>query len=224
MGLGGFKPFQFDKAWDPKKPFQPGSVGLSLLNLGRDSQNKREVQRVLAGLASLEAARKQSKLGFAQAEQQAKRALPLVRKTFDDARENAMYEATSLKRGIAASEKSRLARADMQLDQTGLGDSSARALMHRGVFGQSAEGYSAIDEAFSQQAEGLAGDEASALGGAYGRIGAIRRGGYEAESELDRQAAELVGGMQTKPQAGLADFIGTFGGLIGGIFGGKGAG
>lgn len=175
-----------------------------LFKQGEDP-GKAQLRQVLAELAR---AKQESAIGYAKAGVQAKKAIPLVSKAFDDASGNSLKLAENTKRQVVQNQDAQLTGAQMQVNGTGYDNSNMGRLAARGVYGDTARALTGIDDLHTQHQGQLALGKATALSGIQGNLADIEAAGANAQSGLSTATSNAIAGVQHIPKKSIWDLIG----------------
>jgi len=171
-----------------------------------EDPGKKQLAQVLALLGQ---AKGESGIGFAKAQAEQRRALPLIKKSYADANANTLKLAENTKRTVLANQPARLAGAQMGVDATGYNNSNIGRLASRGVYGDTARALQQIDDLYAQHMNQMGISEAGDLAGIQGNLAGLQAQGTNAASGLTGQMASTIAGVQHVPKKTIYDLLGT---------------
>jgi hypothetical protein len=180
-----------------------GSLG-GLFDQG-DDPGKAQLAQVLA---QIEKAKGESRIGYAQAASQQRRAIPLIKQSFDQASQNALKLAENTKRTVMRQQPAALTGAQMGADSTGFVGGNMGRLRSRAVYANTANALSQIDDLAAQHQDQLATQQAGALGSIQGNLADLEAAGANANSGLTTSAANAIAGVQHIPKKSIWDLLG----------------
>jgi len=195
LGKGAIKPFAFG----------PGAGLGSLLGQPSDP-GKQQLAQVLALLGQ---AKTDTGIGYAKAQAEQRRALPLVNKAYADASANTLKLAENSKRAILANQPARLAGAQMGVDATGYNNSNIGHLASRGIYGDTSRALQQLDDLYAQHLNQIGVQQANDVAGLMsGQAGLIAQGA-NAGADITGQMASTIAGVQHVPKKTIWDILGV---------------
>lgn len=199
--------FNFNKAL--KTSLSIGTLGASdfLADAFKqpDDPGKAQLAQVLAELGKAKTA---NALGYAKAQAQAKKAIPLIQKGYSDASANSLKLAENTKRDVTLNQGAQLADAQQRVDGTGYNNSNLNRLAARGVYGNTARSLSAIDDLFSRHQDALHVGEGEALAGVQGNLAGLTAQGTNQGTGISESIANTIAGVQHVPKKTVWDLLG----------------
>lgn len=186
----------------------PGMLG-DLMG-GGDDPGKAQLRQALAQLGLAE---KASQLGYARADAQLARSIPLIRDSYKKTRGNVVSLANQSKAAVTQGLPSALSNAAMDLGKTGYDAGTLGVLAERGVRGDLSRALSTIDNLVTQNLSSLDTSEAGALDSIYSRRAANLGQGAESLASIYGKKADTIAGVQHVPKKTAWDLLGSGVGL-----------